>query len=85
MVHLLTLQKGAPAPPAPGSGKDKPTARKKYAKNIGIPDCPQIPKWLKDRKGRELSYEDIFHYQKIIVALSETSRLMAGIDKIEIE
>ena len=42
-------------------------------------------KWLKDRKGRELSYEDIFHYQKIIVALSETSRLMKEIDKIELE
>ena len=42
-------------------------------------------KWLKDRKGRELSVEDIFHYQKIIVALSETSRLMAEIDKIAIE
>jgi len=23
-------------------------------------------KWLKDRKGRELSYDDIQHYQKII-------------------
>ena len=42
-------------------------------------------KWLKDRKGRELSYEDIFHYQKIIVALSETYRLMAEIDKIKIK
>jgi predicted helicase len=42
-------------------------------------------KWLKDRKGRELSCEDIFHYQKIIAALSETNRLMAEIDKIEIE
>lgn len=42
-------------------------------------------KWLKDRKGRELSYEDIFHYQKIIVALTETARLMNEIDKIEIE
>ena len=42
-------------------------------------------KWLKDRKGRELDYEDILHYQKIIVALSETSRLMGEIDKVEIE
>ena len=29
-------------------------------------------KWLKDRKGRELSFEDILHYQKMIVALNET-------------
>ncbi len=39
-------------------------------------------KWLKDRKGRELGYEDILHYQKIIVALAETDRLMKEIDKI---
>lgn len=42
-------------------------------------------KWLKDRKGRNLDYNDIFHYQKIIVALSETDRLMKEIDKIELE
>jgi len=42
-------------------------------------------KWLKDRIGTELSYDDILHYQKIIVALSETERLMQEIDKIEIE
>ena len=40
-------------------------------------------KWLKDRKGRVLSYEDIQHYQRIIVALAETDRLMKEIDKIE--
>ncbi len=39
-------------------------------------------KWLKDRKGRTLSYEDILHYQKIIVALSETDRLMKAIDGV---
>ena len=42
-------------------------------------------KWLKDRKERELSFDDILHYQKIIVALSETDRIMKEIDKIEIE
>lgn len=42
-------------------------------------------KWLKDRRGRELCYEDILHYQKIIVALYETDRLMKEIDKIEFE
>src|ERR1035437_7685886 len=41
-------------------------------------------KWLKDRQGRVLSYEDIQHYQKIVVALAETDRLMREIDKIEI-
>lgn len=39
-------------------------------------------KWLKDRKGRELDYEDIFHYNKIIVALTETDKIMKEIDLI---
>jgi predicted helicase len=39
-------------------------------------------KWLKDRKDRELGFEDILHYQKIIVALVETDRLMKEIDKV---
>ena len=39
-------------------------------------------KWLKDRKGRTLSDEDIAHYQKIVVALSETIRIMHEIDEV---
>ena len=39
-------------------------------------------KWLKDRKGRALTAEDVVHYQKIIVALNETVRIMAEIDEI---
>jgi predicted helicase len=42
-------------------------------------------KWLKDRKGRTLEFDDILHYQKIIVALTETDRLMKEIDTIAIE
>lgn len=38
-------------------------------------------KWLKDRKGRVLDYDDIRHYQNIVAALAETVRLMAEIDK----
>ncbi|HDL03247.1 MAG TPA: hypothetical protein ENH25_03855, partial [candidate division Zixibacteria bacterium] len=38
-------------------------------------------KWLKDRKGRELKYEDVEHYCHIVSALSETIRLMSDIDK----
>jgi hypothetical protein len=41
-------------------------------------------KWLKDRKGRKLGFEDIHHYQKIIVALTETDRLMKAIDTIPV-
>ncbi len=39
-------------------------------------------KWLKDRKERILSNADIEHYQKMIVALKETERIMKEIDKI---
>ncbi|TAG57668.1 MAG: DNA methyltransferase [Cytophagales bacterium] len=42
-------------------------------------------KWLKDRKDKKLEFDDILHYQKIIVALTETDRLMKEIDNIEIE
>ena len=42
-------------------------------------------KWLKDRKGRTMEYDDILYYQKIIVALTQTNRLMKEIEKIEIE
>jgi hypothetical protein len=39
-------------------------------------------KWLKDRKGGKLLKEEIAHYQKIIVALSESIRLMKEIDEV---
>jgi len=39
-------------------------------------------KWLKDRKGRTLTKDDIAHYQKIVIALSETIRLMSEIDEV---
>jgi predicted helicase len=39
-------------------------------------------KWLKDRKDRVLSFEEVLHYQKIIVAMKETIRLMSEIDEI---
>jgi predicted helicase len=38
-------------------------------------------KWLKDRKGRTLSPDDISHYQKIVVALGQTIELMTKIDE----
>lgn len=38
-------------------------------------------KWLKDRKKRILSQEDIQHYQRIVVALQETIKLMNKIDQ----
>lgn len=38
-------------------------------------------KWLKDRKGRTLTFDDIAHYRKIITVLLETDRLMKEIDE----
>lgn len=39
-------------------------------------------KWLKDRKENVLSFEDILHWQKIIVALSRTNELMKEVDEV---
>lgn len=36
-------------------------------------------KWLKDRKGRTLSFDDVKHYQRIIKILLETDRIMRSI------
>jgi predicted helicase len=53
--------------------------------NFYIGGYQPAQKWLKDRKERKLEFDDIAHYQKIIVALKETDRLMKEIDTIEIE
>jgi len=53
--------------------------------NFYIGGYQPAQKWLKDRKDRKLEFTDIQHYQKIIVALCETDRLMKLIDTIEIE
>lgn len=53
--------------------------------NFYIGGYQPAQKWLKDRKDRKLEFDDILHYQKIIVALTETDRLMKEIDGIEIE
>jgi hypothetical protein len=52
--------------------------------NFYIGGYQPAQKWLKDRKDRVLNYEDILHYQKIIVALTETDRLMKEIELIKL-
>ena len=37
-------------------------------------------KWLKDRKGRKLSCDDISHCERVVMALGLTRDLMAQID-----
>jgi hypothetical protein len=39
-----------------------------------------LDKWLKDRQGRQLSYDDLTHYQQVVVALQKTIELMEKID-----
>ncbi|MDD4822370.1 MAG: N-6 DNA methylase [Bacteroidales bacterium] len=53
--------------------------------NFFIGGYQPAQKWLKDRKDRTLNFDDILHYQKIIVALTETDRIMKEIDKIVIK
>lgn len=48
--------------------------------NFWIGGYQPAQKWLKDRKGRVLSNEEIEHYQKMIVALTETNKIMQEID-----
>ncbi len=59
--------------------------------NFRIGGYQVCEKWLKDRQakggknprpGRTLSKDDIVHYQKIVVALAETTRLMKEIDEV---
>ena len=50
--------------------------------NFYIGGYQPAQKWLKDRKEQVLSFEDIQHYQRIIVALSKTAELMTQIDTL---
>jgi predicted helicase len=47
--------------------------------NFYIGGYQPAQKWLKDRKGRALSNDDLDHYQKIIKILLETDRIMKAI------
>ena len=39
-----------------------------------------LDKWLKDRQGRQLSHDDLTHYQQVVVSLQKTIELMDKID-----
>lgn len=60
---------------------DKFTGVPEEVWNFYVGGYQPCQKWLKDRKGRTLSDEDILHYQKIIISLKETIELMAKIDE----
>lgn len=42
-------------------------------------------KWLKDRKGRQLSFEEVMHYHEVVAALARTLELQAELDRIVAE
>lgn len=48
--------------------------------NLYIGGYQPAQKWLKDRKGRALTFDDVKHYQRIIGVLAETDRIMNEID-----
>ena len=50
--------------------------------NFYIGGYQPAQKWLKDRKGLTLSFEDVKHYQRIIYVLQQTERIMQEIDNI---
>ncbi|MBU4306929.1 MAG: N-6 DNA methylase [Candidatus Aminicenantes bacterium] len=77
-LDTATTKKGQPAIPGTIGFRGVPEA----AWNFHIGGYQVCEKWLKDRKGRTLSIDDIAHYQKIVVALNETIHLMEEIDKV---
>ncbi len=50
--------------------------------NFYIGGYQPAQKWLKDRKAGTLSYDDIIHYQKIIVTLKRSAEVMEEINDI---
>jgi predicted helicase len=77
-------------PGHPKYSNGKVTINKKGDGFVGIPETvwnfyvggyQVCAKWLKDRKGRTLTQDDIVHYQRIVVALGETIKLMEAIDQ----
>jgi len=52
--------------------------------NFYIGGYQPAQKWLNDRKDRKLKFYDILQYQEIIIALTETDRLMKENDKVDL-
>ena len=50
--------------------------------NMIIAGYQPLDKWLKDRKDKHLTGDELLHYQKIVVALDKTIRTQERIDEI---
>ncbi|MCL5671668.1 MAG: transposase, partial [Acidobacteria bacterium] len=75
------------AVPAANASKDAGATNGQYFEgvppevwNFHIGGYQVCEKWLKDRRGRHLPYDDQMHYCKVVTAIKETIRLMAEID-----
>jgi predicted helicase len=77
-INAPAARKGQPARPGTIGFRGVP----EEVWNFHIGGYQVCEKWLKDRKGRKLSKDDITHYQKIVVALSETIRIMGEVDHV---
>ena len=75
--------------PSTGSGRTGRVLINKDQYFVGVPEIAwtfyiggyqPAQKWLKDRRGRSLSWEDITHYQRIVKILLETDRIMKEIE-----
>jgi hypothetical protein len=77
-LDAAATKKGQPAEPGTIGFHGVPEA----VWNFHIGGYQVCEKWLKDRKGRKLLKADIEHYQKMVVALSETIRIMKEIDEV---
>jgi hypothetical protein len=51
----------------------------KVSWNLFVGGYQPAQKWLKDRKGYALSFEDSAHYQRVLKILMETDRIMSTI------
>ena len=78
--------KGTKGKFTPGTSGFRPVPEEVW--NFHIGGYQVCEKWLKDRgpkkgqPGRTLTDDDIAHYHKIVIALTETIRLMAEIDEV---
>jgi len=77
-LNAAATKKGQPVTPGTIGFRGVPEA----VWNFHIGGYRVCEKWLKDRRGRTLPKDDIAHYQKIVVALNETIRLMKEIDVV---
>jgi predicted helicase len=77
-LDATATKKGQPAKPGSIGFRGVP----EQVWNFHIGGYQVCEKWLKDRKGRMLSQDDIVHYQKVVVAINETIRLMKDIDEV---